>query len=98
MNETHTLARFVVRTRFDDLPPALVAHCKIGVLDTLAAAFVGSVQPWARRIVEVVQALGGVPEATVINQGWRTDVARAALANGVLIGAFECDPVRGIGR
>jgi 2-methylcitrate dehydratase PrpD len=95
MNETRTLARFVARTRFDDLPSPLVANCKIGVLDTLAAAVVGSVQPWARRIVEVVQALGGVPEATVINQGWRTDVARAALANGVLIGAFECEPLTG---
>jgi len=43
----------------------------------------------------VVQGLGGTPEATVINQGWRTDVSRAALANGVLIGAFECEPLTG---
>ena len=55
----------------------------------------GSVQPWAERILTVVQALGGKPEATVINQGWRTDVSRAALANGVLIGAFECEPLTG---
>src|SRR6185503_11685274 len=26
---------------------------------------------------------------------WRTDVARAAFANGVLIGAFECEPLTG---
>jgi 2-methylcitrate dehydratase PrpD len=56
---------------------------------------VGSVQPWAQRILAVVQALGGTPEASVINQGWRTDVSRAALANGVLIGAFECEPLTG---
>ncbi len=55
----------------------------------------GSVQPWAQRILTVVQALGGTPEASVINQGWRTDVSRAALANGVLIGAFECEPLTG---
>jgi 2-methylcitrate dehydratase PrpD len=31
----------------------------------------------------------------VIHQDWRTDVSRAALANGVLIGAFECEPLTG---
>lgn len=59
----------------------------------LGAGFVGAVQPWAERIVAVVRALGGTPEASVIHQGWRTNVSRAALANGVLIGAFECEPL-----
>jgi 2-methylcitrate dehydratase PrpD len=95
MNETRTLARFVVQTTFGDLPRRLVDNLKITVLDTLGAAFVGSVQPWARRILAMAQALGGVPEATVISQSWRTDVSRAAFANGVLIGAFECEPLTG---
>ena len=95
MNETRTLAQFVARTRFGDLPRRLVDNLKIGLLDTLGAAFVGSVQPWAQRIVAVAQALGGTPEASVISQAWRTDVSRAAFANGVLIGAFECEPLTG---
>jgi len=85
----------VAQTKFTDLPRRLVDNLKITVLDTFGAAFVGSVQPWAQRILAVVQALGGTPEATVINQSWRTDVSRAALANGVLIGAFECEPLTG---
>jgi 2-methylcitrate dehydratase PrpD len=56
---------------------------------------VGAVQPWAQRIIAVVRSLGGTPEASVIHQDWQTDVARAALANGVLIGAFECEPLTG---
>jgi 2-methylcitrate dehydratase PrpD len=95
LNETRTLARFVAETRFDDLPSGLVENCKIAVLDALGAGFVGSVQPWARRIVAVVRALGGEPGASVVQQDWRTDVSRAALANGVLIGAFECEPLTG---
>src|SRR5438552_16601503 len=95
MNETRTLARFVVETRFADLPTRLVDKCKIAVLDAIGAGFVGSVQPWTRRIVSVVQALGGPPDASVIHQDWRTDVSRAGLANGVLIGAFECEPLTG---
>jgi 2-methylcitrate dehydratase PrpD len=95
MNETRMLAQFVAQTRFGDLPRQLVDNLKIALLDTIGAAFVGSVQPWAQRIVAVAQALGGKPEATVISQGWRTDASRAAFANGVLIGAFECEPLTG---
>jgi 2-methylcitrate dehydratase PrpD len=95
MGETRTLARFVVDTRFADLPRRLVDNCKIAVLDALGAGFVGSVQPWTTRILSVVRALGGAADASVIHQDWRTDVARAAFANGVLIGAFECEPLTG---
>jgi len=35
MNETRTLARFVVETRFADLPTRLVDNCKIAVLDAI---------------------------------------------------------------
>src|SRR5213594_4012304 len=95
MNETRTLARFVAETGFTDLPGRLVENLKITVLDTFGAALVGTRQPWAQRIVAVGRALGGAPEASVIHQGWRTDVARAAFANGVLIGAFECEALTG---
>ena len=95
MNETRTLARFVAETTFADLPRRLVENLKITVLDTFGAALVGTRQPWAQRIVAVGRALGGASEASVIHEGWRTDVARAAFANGVLIGAFECEPLTG---
>ena len=95
MNETRALARFAAQIKFSDLPRSLVDNLKITVLDTIGAAFVGSLQPWAQRILTVAQGLGGTPEALVVGQSWRTDVARAAFANGVLIGAFECEPLTG---
>jgi 2-methylcitrate dehydratase PrpD len=95
MHETHVLARFVAETQFKDLPDALVEECRIVVLDTLAAGFVGTVQPWAQGVVQMVRELGGVAEATVLHQPWRTDISRAALANGALFGAFECEPLSG---
>ena len=95
MSATRTLAEFVAQTRYTDLPTGLIAECKIAVLDVLAAAYVGSAMPWAQKMVQMVQELGGKPEATVINQSWQTDVSRAALANGALIGAFECEPLTG---
>src|SRR5499433_3789920 len=95
MNETRALAGFVAETQFADLPGGLVENCKIAVLDALGAGFVGTRQPWAQRIVAVVHDLGGSPAAAVIGHDWRTDVARAAFVNGVLIGAFECEPLTG---
>ena len=95
MHETQALARFVTETQFKDLPDALVEECRIVVLDTLAAGFVGTAQPWAQGVVEMVRELGGVSEATVLNQPWQTDISRAALANGALFGAFECEPLSG---
>ena len=92
---TRILARFVAETRYDDLPPGLIAECRIAVLDALAAAFVGSTLPWARRVIEMVHELGGAAQVSVVNQSWRTDVSRAALANGAMIGAFECEPLTG---
>ena len=95
MNETHTVARFVAETTFADLRRRLIDNCKSAVLDTIAAGFVGAIPPWAQRIVGVTRALGGASEASVIHQDWRTDVSRAAFASGVLIGAFECEPLAG---
>jgi 2-methylcitrate dehydratase PrpD len=31
----------------------------------------------------------------VLHQSWQTDISRAALANGALFGAFECEPLSG---
>jgi 2-methylcitrate dehydratase PrpD len=95
MHETRTLATFVADTQFVDLPPGLVEDLKIIVLDTFGAGFIGTAQPWARMVVEMVRELGGTPEASIINQTWQTDMSRAALANGALIGAFECEPLTG---
>ncbi len=95
MQETQTIAKFIADTRYADLPASLISECKIATLDVFAAAFVGSSMPWAQRVVEMVHELGGTPENSVVNQPWKTDVSRAALANGAMIGAFECEPLTG---
>ncbi len=95
MHETCALAQFVAQTQFTDVPASLVDDCKIMVLDSFGAGFVGAMQPWAQRAIDMVRDLGGGSEASVIYQTWRTDISRAALANGFLIGAFECEPLTG---
>src|SRR5262245_12917831 len=95
MHETCALAQFVAQTQFTDIPTSLIDDCKIMVLDTFGAGCVGAMQPWAQRAVDMVRALGGGSEASVVSQPWQTDISRAALANGFLIGAFESEPLTG---
>jgi 2-methylcitrate dehydratase PrpD len=95
MNETKEIAKFVHRTHFADLPPDLVTQFRIFVLDSFAAGFIGSLLPWAKTVLEMVQHLGGTPEASLFGQSWKADVSRAALANGTMIASFECEPLTG---
>ncbi len=95
MEETRTIAKFVRETRYESIPIEVVEEFKIFVLDTIAAGLVGSVQPWSRIIIDMVRRLGGREEASLFNCDWKADVSRAALANGSMIGAFECNPLTG---
>ena len=95
MNETRSIAQFVCGTQYGDLPADLVDSFRIFVLDTFAAALIGSRLPWARIVLDTIRKLGGKPEASVINQAWKTDISRAALANGTMIASFECEPLTG---
>ena len=91
MNETRELAKFIVKTRFEDFPPEMVGRMKGYVLDTIGAGFVGGTMPWSQMVIRMAKSLGGSPEVSVIGQPWKTDVSRAALVNGCMIGAFEIE-------
>jgi 2-methylcitrate dehydratase PrpD len=85
------LARFVVETRFDNLPKPLVEAWKTIVLDSIAVGFVGSKDRLARAMSDVANKLGGTSECTIINSAYRTDVGRATWLNGTLIGTPQSD-------
>jgi 2-methylcitrate dehydratase PrpD len=93
MQATRTLAEFASRTRYEDLPRALVERAKVYVLDNLATGFVGAGQPWTRIVAGLAQSFGGRADASVFGAGERCDVSRAALVNGTAIGAFELEHI-----
>jgi len=85
------LARFVVTTRFRDLPAPVVEAWKTIVLDSLAVGFVGSTDRLARSMNQVARTLSGTAECTVMNSTYRTDAGGAAWLNGTLIGTPQSD-------
>src|SRR5690349_8540925 len=91
MNETRELARFALETQFEDLPDGLVDRFKLYVLDSIASAFVGSAQPWADMVGEMVREAECKGLCTVFGRTWRSGFSGAAFFNGAVIGGFETD-------
>src|SRR5262245_23679481 len=83
MGTTENLARFIAETQYNDLPAAVVAAAKLGILDGIANLLAGSTQPVAQLISAYTRELGGTPVASVIGHGFKTNPLNAAFANGV---------------
>lgn len=87
------LAQFCVDTRFEDLPPALVAQAKRHILDTFGATLAGAdsdVAKQARRVFE-----GETGHSRVWGTQVRVGAAQAAMLNGVAAHALELDDTGG---
>ena len=78
---TRTLANFATRTRFEALPKPVQAHTVNAFLNWLGCAHGGCREPAVNIGYEFVAETGGPPQATVIGQRLRTDVANAAFVN-----------------
>src|SRR5262245_27139997 len=91
---TFRLAERIAAFRYRDVPPAVVAHAKLQLLDTLGAMLVASAPkyPGSRIIMRFVKELGGAAESSLVGQGGKTSCVKAALANGTL--GYYCDVER----
>jgi 2-methylcitrate dehydratase PrpD len=94
---TRRLAEWVAALREETLPPAVIRHVKLGLLDTLGCGLFGSTLPWGRTVIKFAQTLGRGDEATIWGDGARVPAANAALANGTLVHAFEMDDLHAAG-
>jgi 2-methylcitrate dehydratase PrpD len=94
MNETRTLAEFVARLRYEDLPQAVVEQaCRI-IVDTVGCAL----SAWAedpaksRIALDIAKLYGSDQGASVIGVAKvKSQPAFAALANGILANAADND-------
>ena len=88
---TKQIADFVVGSSYEEMPHDSVVAARECILDGLSCALAGSVEPVSKIINEYVREQGGNPQATVIAGGFKTSIALAALANGVMIHALDYD-------
>jgi 2-methylcitrate dehydratase PrpD len=88
---TRYLSEFVVKTRFEDLPPEVLELARKSILDGFGLALAGSVSEHRHAVTEYVKALGASGKASVIGTGLASAPRFAAFANGVWIHADDFD-------
>lgn len=96
MSSTNPLDRVVdhvIGTRFEDLPPAVVAKTKTFLLDTLGVGIAGSAGTGIPELKQVAAGWGQGDEATVWLTGERMPAQQAAILNAYQIHCLEFDCV-----
>ncbi len=85
------LAERLADFRLRDVPPEVVTHAKLILLDTLGAMLAASScrHSATRILLDFVRRLGGRPESSLVGQRLKTSCVNAALFNGTL--AYYCD-------
>lgn len=90
---TETLAEFIVKTEFADLPDGAVIAAKRLWLDSVAVTMAGAIEPLGGAIAAHAREQGGPAQAVVIGHRFRTSAALAALANGTMAHALDYDDI-----
>jgi 2-methylcitrate dehydratase PrpD len=98
MGATEAVAKWIVNTTYEDIPPDAIRVANESCFDLLGVILAGSTQPVGQIIQQYVADLGGAPEATVLASGRRTSVSNAALANGTMGHALDYDDFGGFGH
>lgn len=97
MGTTETLARWIVATKYDEIPAAAIEQAKKSILDYIGTAAYGTTTPLGKIILEFTREQGGNPQARVIATNIRTASTAAAFANGAAGHAEDFDDLGGVG-
>ena len=85
------LAERLAAFRLSDVPPEVVAHARLILLDTLGAMLAASSPKYSatRILMDFARRLGGRPESSLVGQPLKTSCVTASLVNGTL--GYYCD-------
>lgn len=86
-----TIAGWSSGLRLEDIPPDVVEHAKLHVLDALGCGLAAHATGVAGEGREAMAELGGEPNATVIGLGEHLPAANAAFANAMLCHGLDFD-------
>jgi aconitate decarboxylase len=88
---TRALARFSAGLTYDAIPPSVIDHIKLCILDSLGCGLFGSTLTCPRIIADFTHSLGGRQESAVWGHRFRVSAPNAALVNGTAVHSFELD-------
>ena len=91
MDASYDLARYLVSTKYADIPTAAIEAAKKEVLDQLGVALGGSSRPGVAELLALNKDWGGKPESTVFCFGDRLPAPMAAQVNATMGHALDYD-------
>ena len=97
MGATETLARWIAKTTYDEIPPAAIEQAKKSILDYIGTATYGTSSKLGKIMLEFTREQGGNPQARVIATNIRTTSVQAAFTNGTIGHSEDFDDLGGCG-
>jgi 2-methylcitrate dehydratase PrpD len=91
MEETKVIADYVVKTKYEELPPDVIDHTKNLISDTIACGFGGRKTPEGDALLEIAKAMGGNPQATIIGGATKVSCEQAIQINRVTTNMLDYD-------
>ena len=96
---TKELAKYAVKTRFEDYPKEVIEKVKIFILDSIGCMFGGCQTSLGAAIVTSIKDMGGSEEAAIVGGGIKVPTIQAAFVNGTTANALDYDDtLLGIGH
>lgn len=93
-----SVANWVWKLNYEELPPEVIAKAKRILLDTLGCAL-GAVHAEPVRMArQVVSMQGGNPQATAVGVAWKTSCDQAAFLNGMALRYLDYNDYAASGR
>ena len=87
------MAEFALNLQFEDIPADAVYEAKRFLLDSMGCALAAVKNEDMQAMYRFTEKLGGMPEATVIGTGLRTNAPNAALMNCLLTRALDYNDI-----
>jgi 2-methylcitrate dehydratase PrpD len=87
------LAKFIVNTRYEDLPRPVVHEAKNLIMDSIGNGLASITTDPGKMAISLARELGGTPESSVIGTGYKVSCTNAAMVNGQLFNALDFDTV-----
>jgi 2-methylcitrate dehydratase PrpD len=91
MGTTRTLARFVVESRYEDVPQSVRHEASRALLNWLGCAIGSSHHETIECMLAAIAPFAAHPQATLVGRGERLDILNAAFVNGVSSHVLDFD-------
>lgn len=91
MDAAYSIAKYLVNTKFEDIPSAAVEAAKKEILDQLGVALGGSSKPGIKELLELNKEWGGKAESTVFCFGDKLPAPQAVQVNAAMGHALDYD-------